>query len=36
VAVAIERVEYDASAVAREIPSVGLPHELADQLRDGD
>jgi hypothetical protein len=30
--VAVERVEYDASAVAREIRNVGLPHELADQL----
>jgi diadenosine tetraphosphatase ApaH/serine/threonine PP2A family protein phosphatase len=34
-AVAVERVEYDASAVANEIRNVGLPHELADQLLHG-
>jgi diadenosine tetraphosphatase ApaH/serine/threonine PP2A family protein phosphatase len=27
-----ERVEYDADAVAAEIRSVGLPHDLAAQL----
>jgi putative phosphoesterase len=35
VSVSIERVEYDASAVASEIRNVGLPHELADQLVQG-
>jgi putative phosphoesterase len=30
--VSIERVDYDADAVAREIRDVGLPHELAEQL----
>jgi putative phosphoesterase len=35
VPVSIERVEYDASAVAHEIRNVGLPHELADQLVQG-
>jgi putative phosphoesterase len=35
VAVSVERVEYDASAVAREIRNVGLPDELADQLVQG-
>jgi putative phosphoesterase len=30
--VSIERVAYDAEAVATEIHNVGLPHELADQL----
>ena len=28
----IERVEYDALSVAREMRAVGLPHELADKL----
>jgi hypothetical protein len=32
VSASIERVEYDARAVAREIRSVGLSHELAEQL----
>jgi putative phosphoesterase len=35
VSVSFERVEYDASAVAREIRNVGLPFELADQLVQG-
>jgi hypothetical protein len=35
VSVAVERVEYDATAVAAEIRNVGLPHELADQLVQG-
>ncbi len=30
--VAIERVEYDAEAVAREVAAVGLPTESADKL----
>ena len=30
--VEIERVSYDALAVAREMRAVGLPHELADKL----
>ena len=30
--VTIERVEYDALSVAREMRAVGLPHELADKL----
>jgi hypothetical protein len=30
--VAIERVEYDALAVAREMRAVGLPVELAEKL----
>lgn len=30
--VTIERIVYDAHAVAMEIRDVGLPHELADQL----
>jgi putative phosphoesterase len=32
VRVAIERVEYDAAAVAREVAAVGLPSEFADKL----
>jgi putative phosphoesterase len=32
VAVAIERVEYDAAAVAREVAQAGLPAEFADKL----
>jgi hypothetical protein len=32
VSVSIERVEYDALGVAREIRAVGLPGELADTL----
>ncbi len=32
VTVFIERVAYDAQAVATEIRDVGLPHEPADQL----
>ena len=32
VAVAIERVAYDAEAVAREVAAVGLPGEYADEL----
>ena len=32
VSVSVERVEYDALAVAREIRAVGLPGELADKL----
>jgi diadenosine tetraphosphatase ApaH/serine/threonine PP2A family protein phosphatase len=32
VEVTIERVEYDALAVAREMRAVGLPEELADKL----
>jgi putative phosphoesterase len=32
VSVSIERLEYDVSAVAREIRNAGLPPELADQL----
>jgi predicted phosphodiesterase len=32
VAVTIERVEYDAAAVAREVRAAGLPGELADKL----
>jgi diadenosine tetraphosphatase ApaH/serine/threonine PP2A family protein phosphatase len=32
VSVSIERVEYDASAVTREIRNDGLPPELAEQL----
>ncbi len=35
VAVSIERVEYDAGAVAAEIRQVGLPGELADKLLAG-
>jgi hypothetical protein len=35
VSVSIERVEYDARAVAREIQNVGLPQELAEQLEQG-
>ena len=35
VSVSVERVDYDASAVAREIREVGLPHELAEQLVQG-
>ena len=35
VAVSIERVEYDADAVAAEIRQVGLPGELADKLLGG-
>jgi putative phosphoesterase len=34
-AVAVERVEYDAGGVASEIRDVGLPRELADQLVQG-
>jgi putative phosphoesterase len=30
--VSIERVEYDAEAVAREVAAAGLPHEFADKL----
>ena len=30
--VTIERVEYDAEAVAREVAAVGLPAEFADKL----
>jgi len=30
--VSIERVDYDAAAVAREVASVGLPGELAEKL----
>ena len=32
VAVTIERVEYDAGAVAREVAAAGLPAEFADKL----
>jgi hypothetical protein len=32
VAVTIERVEYDAAAVAREVAQAGLPAEFADKL----
>jgi predicted phosphodiesterase len=32
VAVTIERVEYDAAAVAREVAAAGLPDELAEKL----
>jgi diadenosine tetraphosphatase ApaH/serine/threonine PP2A family protein phosphatase len=32
VSVSIERVAYDALAVAREMRAVGLPDELADKL----
>ncbi len=32
VAVTIERVPYDAQAVAREVAAVGLPTEYADKL----
>jgi predicted phosphodiesterase len=32
VAVTIERVEYDAEAVAREVAAAGLPSQLADKL----
>jgi putative phosphoesterase len=32
VSVSIERVDYDAAAVAREVRDVGLPPELAEQL----
>ncbi|HJV30530.1 MAG TPA: metallophosphoesterase family protein [Gaiellaceae bacterium] len=35
ISVSIERIEYDARAVAGEIRSVGLPHELAEQLLEG-
>ena len=31
-ACAIERVEYDADAVAREVAAAGLPAEFADKL----
>jgi hypothetical protein len=30
--VTIERVEYDAQAVAREVAAVGLPRAFADKL----
>ena len=30
----IERVEYDAAVVAREVAAVGLPSEFADKTRD--
>jgi hypothetical protein len=30
--VRIERVEYDAGAVAREVAAAGLPSEFADKL----
>ena len=32
VRVTIERVEYDAAAVAREVAAAGLPDELAEKL----
>ena len=32
VEVSIERVEYDADTVAREVAAAGLPHEFADKL----
>jgi diadenosine tetraphosphatase ApaH/serine/threonine PP2A family protein phosphatase len=32
VAAAIERVEYDAEAVGREVAAAGLPNEYADKL----
>ncbi len=35
VAVSIERIEYDAGAVAAEVRAVGLPGELADKLAAG-
>ena len=35
VSASVERVEYDAGAVAHEIRNVGLPHEPADQLVQG-
>jgi len=34
--VPIERVEYDADAVAREVAASGLPAELADRFVDAD
>jgi hypothetical protein len=30
--VSIERVEYDAAAVAAEVAAAGLPHEYAEKL----